>query len=286
MKKLFFTFLIIISGGLIMNSYAQEAKGVVEKQLGNGKVYIYDFGSIKLHAYATNDALNDTAYLIETDKEFIGLETPAFYKDLEAYSSYIKQLGKPLKHIFLAYHNGVPKDYNGNIYATENYVKSVTGGSIKGLLNNFENIFGESFNTKVPKVTNIIKEGKINVSGVDFIVKNKDDGYTVEIPACNSIYIHMAGSDVHNILPSIQAIDVLIGDFQVYKKQGYVLILTSHYKPETLKLADIKIKYLNSIKKIYAKSKDKTAFINAVKAEYPNYSGENYLQMTADMLYK
>lgn len=284
--KLIFTFLFLLAGGFFMHAHSFEAKGMVEKQLGKGRVEIYYFGKVKLHAYITNDALSDTAYLIETDKEFIGIETPAFYDDLKAYSSYIKQSGKPLNHLFLAYHTALPENYKGKVYATENYVKSVTKGSIKGLLDNFKNIFGDAFDTRIPKVTNIIKEGKINIAGVDFIIKNKDDGYIIEIPACNSIYIHMAGSDVHNILPSIQAVDSFIHDLQLYKKQGYDLILTSHYKPETIELVDIKINYLKSIKEIYAANKNKEDFIASVKNKYPKYSGENYLQMTADMLYK
>lgn len=286
MKHLIFTFLFLLTGGIFMNSYSFEAKNVVEKKLGNGKVEIYDFGKVKLHAYMTSDALSDTAYLIETDKEFIGIETPAFYEDLKAYSSYIKQSGKPLNNLFLAYHTALPENYKGKVYATENYVTSVTKGSIKGLLDNFKNIFGDAFDTRIPKVTNIIKEGKINVAGVDFIITNKDDGYMIEIPACSAVYIHMAGSDVHNILPSIQAVDSFINDLEMYKKQGYNLILTSHYKPETVALVDIKTSYLKSIKEIYAANKNKEDFIASVKSKYPKYTGENYLQITADMLYK
>ena len=180
----------------------------------------------------------------------------------------------------------MPENFNGKIYATENYVNSVTKGSIKGLLDNFAVVFGSAFDTRVPNVTNIINEGTVNVSGIDFIIKNKDDGYCIEIPALNILYIHMAGSDVHNILPSIEYIDTIINDMELYKKKDYTLILTSHYKPETIKLADIKIDYLKTVKEIYAAEKNKEDFIKKVKDRFPNYSGENYLQMTADMLYK
>lgn len=259
---------------------------MVEEKLGNGKVYIYDFGKIRLHAYETNDAMNDTAYIIETENELTGIETPAFYEDLNAYNGYVSKLAKPLNNIFLAYHTAVPENFSGKIYATENYVNSVTKGSIKGLLDNFAVVFGSAFDTRVPNVTNIINEGIVNVSGIDFIIKNKDDGYCIEIPALNILYIHMAGSDVHNILPSVEYIDSMINDMELYKKKDYALILTSHYKPETIKLADIKIDYLKTVKEIYAAEKNKEDFIKKVKDKFPNYSGENYLQMTADMLYK
>ena len=68
---------------------------MVEEKLGNGKVYIYDFGKIKLHAYETNDAMNDTAYIIETENELTGIETPAFYEDLNTYNGYVSKLAKP-----------------------------------------------------------------------------------------------------------------------------------------------------------------------------------------------
>lgn len=259
---------------------------MVEEKLGNGKVYIYDFGNIKLHAYETKDVMNDTAYIIETENELTGIETPGFFEDLNVYNGYILKLDKPLNHLFLAYHSAVPENFTGKIYATENYVQSVTNGSIKGLLDKFAVVFGSTFDTRVPKVTNVINEGKVNVSGIDFVIKNKDDGYIIEIPSLNILYTHMAGSDVHNILPSLEYIDTMINDMQHYRQKNYTLILTSHYKPETIELADIKISYLKSIKEIYGANKNKEDFIKTVKNKYPNYSGENYLQMTADMLYQ
>ena len=37
-------------------------------QLSKGVMEIYDFGSIKLHAFKTNDLITDECFLVEKDK--------------------------------------------------------------------------------------------------------------------------------------------------------------------------------------------------------------------------
>lgn len=101
---------------------------------------------------------------------------------------YVKRLDKPFNHILLAYHTVISDSFKSKVYATDNFVNSVTNGSIKGLLDNFQNIFGDAFDTRIPKITNIINEGKVNIGNIDIIVTNKYGGYIVEVPICNIIY--------------------------------------------------------------------------------------------------
>jgi hypothetical protein len=73
-------------------------------QLTTGTMQVYDFGTVKLHAYNTTDALGDQSYLLETDRALIGIEAPAFKNDLAEYIAYIAQLGKPMIGIFISSH--------------------------------------------------------------------------------------------------------------------------------------------------------------------------------------
>lgn len=57
--------------------------------------------------------------------------------------------------------------------------------------------------------------------------------------------------------------------------------MSSHYTPETIEDVDKKITYLENLKKIAMESKNIDDFKDKVKSEYPNYSGLNYLDMTA-----
>ena len=57
-------------------------------------VNVYDFGEIKLHAYQTNDLMNDESYILENEDNVLLIEFPAFYDNLEEFENYVKNLGK------------------------------------------------------------------------------------------------------------------------------------------------------------------------------------------------
>jgi len=70
-----------------------------------------------------------------------------------------------------------------------------------------------------------------------------------------------------------------------YIAKGYDLILTSHYTPEDLKDAETKIAYIENLKGIAAGCENADEFKAEVKKQYPAYSGENYLDMTAGFFF-
>ena len=63
------------------------------------------------------------------------------------------------------------------------------------------------------------------------------------------------------------------------------IFLTSHYTPEDLKDAETKIAYLENLKKIALDCADVAAFKAEVGRQYPQYSGQNYLDMTAGFFF-
>ena len=95
----------------------------------------------------------------------------------------------------------------------------------------------------------------------------------------------MLGHDSHSIVANAGHADAIIAELNGYIQKGYELILTSHYTPEDLKDAQTKIDYLNKLKEIAAKSKNADEFKTEVKKSFPEYGGENYLDMTAGMFF-
>lgn len=63
------------------------------------------------------------------------------------------------------------------------------------------------------------------------------------------------------------------------------MILSSHYVPETISDVETKIDYLKNIKIIAKQSKNINEFKENVKVKYPEYSGLNYLDMTAGFFF-
>lgn len=253
-------------------------------KLNKGEMNVYDFGTVKLHAYKTNDFIDDEVFIVEKNGKAIIIESPCFFdnnKELEQYLNDVEVEG-----MLIAYHEAggtflpkVPK------YATQNAVDYSENGGGKNLINNFTGAFGEIFDSTVHKITNVISEGKVTIGGIDFVIKQTADAFDVEIPEINAVYTHMLGHDCHSIVAGAAHADAIISQMKDYIEKGYDLILTSHYTPEDLKDAQTKIDYLENLKKIAAGVQSADEFKAEVGKQYPQYSGENYLDMTAGFFF-
>lgn len=257
------------------------------KALRVGTVQVFDYGALKLHAYATQDALGDVNYLLETATSLIAIEAPAFTANLDEYAQYIVGLGKPMNCALLAYHP-TGADYFAGVQVLgtkEAQASQQEGGSIKGLVDSFVTTFGEGFNGNLTSITDVVEPGTVTVDGVDFVITATADAYDIEIPAINAVYTHMMGSNVHNILASTEQIDGMIAQLKAYQAKDYDLVLTGHYVPETIEAVETKITYLEKTKEIIASSNSPQSFITAMQEAFPDYAGVNYLEMSGGMLF-
>lgn len=258
------------------------------KELGVGTVQVYDFGEIKLHAYQTKDPLSDECFLVESSTELIALEAAGFYENIEEYTAYIQSLGKPLNNALLAYHpSGGEKLGDVRFLVTAGaQAAQEEGGAVRELSDGFVESFGkEVFDGTIPEEVEVIATGSLTLGGVEFLINEGVNGFDVSIPAIHCVFTHMVGADVHNILSSTEAIDALAAQMQGYIDAGYTLILSSHYTPETLEAARIKLAYAEKMKEFAQSCGSKEEFLEAARKEFPGYSGENYLEMTAAGLY-
>lgn len=253
-------------------------------KLAKGEMNVYDFGGIKLHAYKTNDFIDDEVFIIEKSGKAVIIESPCFFDNNKELAEYLKNI--QIEGMLIAYHGAgatflsdVPK------YATQNAVDYSENGGGKALITNFTNVFGEIFDNSIHKITNMIEAGKVTIGGIDFVIKQTREAFDIEIPEINAVYTHMLGHDCHSIVAGADHADGIIAELRSYIKKGYDLILTSHYTPEDLKDAQTKIDYLENLKKIAADCEDADSFKAEVQKQYPAYSGQNYLDMTAGFFY-
>ena len=252
--------------------------------LKKGEMNIYDFGGIKLHAYKTNDFIDNEVFIVEKNGKAVIIESPCFFDNNAELAEYLK--GIEVAGMLISYHGaGGTFLPNAAKYATQNAVAYSENGGGKALITNFTNAFGDIFDKSVHKITNVIKEGKNNIGGIDFVITQTPDAFDIEIPEINAVYTHMLGHDCHSIVAGGAHADGIIAQLKGYIDKGYDLILTSHYTPEDLKDAQTKIDYLENLKKIAADCSDSDSFKKKVESEYPNYSGHNYLDMTAGFFY-
>ncbi|MCI8379917.1 MAG: hypothetical protein HFH72_15660 [Lachnospiraceae bacterium] len=252
--------------------------------LAKGEMNVYDFGSIKLHAYKTNDFIDDEVFIVEKNGKAVVIESPCFFDNNKELAKYLENT--EVTGMLIAYHGAgatflpdVPK------YATQNAALYSKNGGGKSLIDNFSGTFGEIFDSSVHEITNVIEAGKITIGGIDFVIKQTDDAFDVEIPEINAVYTHMLGHDCHSIVAGAGHADAMIAELRSYIEKGYDLILTSHYTPEDLKDAQTKIDYLENLKKIAAGVQNADEFKAEIGKQYPQYSGQNYLDMTAGFFF-
>lgn len=253
-------------------------------KLAKGEMHIYDFGGIRLHAYKTNDFIDDEVFIAEKNGKAVVIESPCFFDNNTELAEYLKDV--EVAGMLIAYHGAgatflpdVPK------YATQNAVEYSTNGGGKALIDNFTGAFGEIFDSSVHKITNVMEAGRVTIGGIDFVIKQTGEAFDVEIPEINAVYTHMLGHDCHSIVAGAGHADAMIAELRRYIEKGYDLILTSHYTPEDLKDAQTKIDYLENLKKIASNADNADTFKAEVQKQYPAYSGQNYLDMTVGFFY-
>ncbi len=288
-KRILISLLTLALLGMGMSAMAEAAAPQPDvKELGVGTMRVYDFGDVKLHAYQTKDPIDDQSFLLETETGLIGIESPSFKDNLSEYADYITSLGKPLNNMLLAYHPAGADVYEGvNIVATATaQAAAQEGGSVKGLIDNFVQAFGDAFDGNIPAVTEVIEPGTITLDGLELVITDAVDGFDIEIPSIHVVFTHMVGSKVHNILASVEQIDAMIAQMKHYQDEGAVLILTSHEVPETIEAAAAKIDYLEKTKELIAQSENAEQFTEAMNAAFPDYAGANYLGISAGMLFQ
>lgn len=144
---------------------------------------------------------------------------------------------------------------------------------------------GATFLPDVPKYATQNAKEYAEIGGTDFIIHQTAEAFDIEIPEIIGVYTHMLGHDCHSIVAGTAHADSSIAELTGYIKKGYDLILTSHYTPEDLKDANTKIAYLENLKKFAANCKDADSFKAAMQEQYPAYSGQNYLDMTAGFFF-
>lgn len=156
-----------------------------------------------------------------------------------------------------------------------------TVGGGKALVENFTKAFGNIFDSSIHSVTNIIAGETLKIADTKLSIVETADAFDIVFPEINVIYTHMLGHDCHSIIDGAAHADAMIAELECYINKNYDLILTSHYDPEDTNDVKTKIDYVKNIKSIANKSANAEEFKEKVKSEYPNYSGLNYLDITA-----
>ena len=56
----------------------------------------------------------------------------------------------------------------------------------------------------------------MTIGGIDFVIRQTDEAFDVEIPAINAVYTHMLGHDCHSIVAGAGHADAKIAELRGY----------------------------------------------------------------------
>ena len=59
-------------------------------KLAKGEMNVYDFGTVKLHAYKTNDFIDDEVFIVEKNGKAVIIESPCFFDNISELEEYLK----------------------------------------------------------------------------------------------------------------------------------------------------------------------------------------------------
>lgn len=83
-------------------------------KLAKGEMNVYDFGTVKLHAYKTNDFIDNEVFIVEKNGKAVIIESPCFFDNISELKGYLK--GTEECGMLIAYHGagasflpGVPR---------------------------------------------------------------------------------------------------------------------------------------------------------------------------------
>lgn len=254
--------------------------------VATGEMRVYTNGDMKLHAYHTGDPIDDQVLVVEKAGQAVVIESPCFVDSIRALADYLDRAGLKVAGVLTAYHMaGATFLPQVKKYATRNADDYGHTGGGKGLIDSFAGAFGAAFDSSIHTVTDFLEPGAVTIGGIDVVIVPTQEAFDVEIPGLNAVYTHMLGHDCHSIVAGRDHADAIIAQLRGYQDRGFDLVLTSHYAPEDLADVEVKLAYLERVKAIAAQSGDRSAFVSAVNGEFPQYSGGNYLDMTAGMFF-
>ena len=276
----------LIYAGQVLN--LPDAPTTSTVKLASGSVTVYHYGDVNLHVYNSEDALGDVAYIVEGKDALVGIELPSFTAGLDAWKGYVQSLGKPMNDIFLDAHvTGASYISGMNVYGTQAAKDAIAAGSTLATTDGLYQTFGSDFHggSDMAQINTVVS-GKVTVGGIEFNVIDRGDTYDLEIPSINVVYTHMLGKTVHSIMPSTAAMDAMLDTLHDYQNKGYAMVLSGHSTPEGQDAVTEKIAYVQKAKELAASCTTADEFKAAMKEAFPNYAGDNYLEMTAGYLFQ
>ncbi len=245
---------------------------------------------VKVHTYMSPPAMfANTSHIIELKNELIIVDGQFFAPYALELKKFTDSLGKPVTRFYISHDH--PDHYIGFGDAFPNvkvYALAETKTSIEqtgqGVLEQRQAQFGPMIATKLNKPSFIQQPGEETIGNVKFIFEKSLNNeaavsLVIKLP---ELGVYIAQDIVYNkihlfIEGNTKGWETSLN--KIINEKRYKTILAGHGKEGGIALLNENLKYLAFVNETIMKSKNKEEFKSAILKKYPEYGGEQLLDI-------
>lgn len=248
---------------------------------------------VKVHTYMSPSAMfANTSHVIELKNELIIVDGQFFAPYALELKEFTDSLGKPVTRFYVSHDH--PDHYIGFGDAFPNvpvYALAETKAAIEqagqGVLEQRQAQFGPMIASKLNKPSVVQQPGEETIGNVKFIFKksvNNESAVSllIKLP---ELGVYFAQDIVYNKIHLFIEGDTKGWEtalHQIIKEKTYQTILSGHGKEGGIELLNENLNYLAFVNETILKSKDKEEFKAAILKKYPEYGGEQLVDIYLD----
>lgn len=245
---------------------------------------------VKVHTYMSPAAMfANTSHVIELKEELIIVDGQFFAPYALELKKFTDSLGKPVTRFYISHDH--PDHFIGFGDAFPNvkvYALAETKTSIEqtgqGVLEQRQAQFGSMIATKLNKPSVIQQPGEETIGNVKFIFEkslNNESAVSLVIKL-PELGVYIAQDIVYNkihlfIEGDTKGWENALG--KIIKEKSYKIVLSGHGKEGGNELLKENLKYLDFVKKTIVASKNKEEFKASIIKKYPEYGGEQLVDI-------
>lgn len=252
---------------------------------------------VKVHTYMSPSAMfANTSHVIELKNELIIVDGQFFAPYAFELKEFTDALGKPVTRFYLSHDH--PDHYIGFGDAFPNvpvYALTETKAAIEQagqeVLEQRQAQFGPMIASKLNKPSVVQQPGEETIGNVKFIFEksvNNESAVSLVIKL-PELGVYIAQDIVYNKVHLFIEGDTKGWEtalHQIIKEKTYQTILSGHGKEGGIELLKENLNYLAFVNETILKSKDKEEFKAAILKKYPEYGGEQLVDIYLDYYFK
>lgn len=218
-----------------------------------------------------------------------------FHENIKEFGVYVAKLKKPIEKIIASYHAAGFNAFDSkSIVMIKGMDKFEKSEAYTGMLAYFASTFGDALDSRGHEPTaTVANDAKVKWAGIDF---KFSPGASTDFPASSVLigkkvyYTHFTPvANMHMGALQItgrEAVEAYLSELEYAKSSEAIIFIGGHgMGTADMSAVDFQIAYLKKVNEVLVQQTTADGFTTAMKAAYPEITGETDLAAVAAVLY-